>query len=278
MNNKWYLLIFVFLAAGIILINQGALASNSNVNLENLKEELALEENAEIVGTAAADLTGDGTEDKLILLGNKLENSDSPFRDKLKVIVKPEGTGRYLSATYNGFCGYEPEVLLKDFTGDEIAEVMVAANSGGSGGVYYHLIATFKGGQGEVIFAQDDNHGLQVTGKFLSDFKAKLNFGELEEEVILNLGAKKQEYVKQKVYNEAGDLIKKDLVRPYSYPFSKLEPVHYNRDGKYELRGIQKIVGTCGADTISEVTSIWAYEASEWHVKVAQYSTFLKLN
>lgn len=79
------------------------------MNLENLKEELALEENAEIVETTAADLTGDGTKDKVILLGN------------------------------------EPEVLLKDFTGDEIAEVMVAANSGGSGGVYYHLIATFKG-------------------------------------------------------------------------------------------------------------------------------------
>ena len=70
-------------------------------------------------------------------------------------------------------------------------------------------------------------------------------------------------------------MIQIDLVRPHSYPFSNLEVIDYNQDGKYELRGIQKIIGAYGADTISEVESVWSYEEG-WNILEVNYTTYLK--
>lgn len=54
-----------------------------------------------------------------------------------------------------------------------------------------------------------------------------------------------------------------------------ISPIDYNGDGTYEICGYQRIIGSCNADTISEVESLWKYENGKWKISTLQYSTFL---
>ncbi|ADL11968.1 hypothetical protein [Acetohalobium arabaticum] len=269
-NIKKLMLLSLLILVVTLGFTETILSTNLNIDKEALASQLELKENIEIITMQEIEVTGDGISDKVILLGSKVGPGESPFRDNLMVVVEDGENQRYLTATYDNFAGYNPELLTRDFTGDQVDDVMITANSGGSGGIYHHLIATFKDGEAEVIFAEDNNRGIEVTGQFIPDFKARLNFVGLDKEVILDISANKDEYIKQRIYNREGALVTKRLIRPYSYPFSRLEAVDYNNDGQYELRGLQKIVGTCGADKISEVDSIWSYKNQQWTLKAVE--------
>lgn len=243
---------------------------STNLDIDTLAFQLELKENTEIITAQKTDVTGDGISDKFILLGSKVGPGKSPFRDNLIIVVEDGENQSYLTATYDGFVGYNPELLTRDFTGDQVDDVMVTANSGGNGGIYHHLIAPFKDGKAEVIFDEDNNRGVEVTGQFIPDFKARLNFVDLDKEVIFDSSVNKDEYIKQRIYNQEGALVTERLIRPYSYPFGRLEAVDYNNDSQYGLRGLQKIVGTYGADKISEVESIWIYKNQQWVLKTVE--------
>ncbi|GAB6137952.1 hypothetical protein [Halanaerobaculum tunisiense] len=234
---------------------------------KELLTQLDLKKNIEIIESKIVDVTGDGIKDKVALVGSKVGKNKSPFRDNLTIIVRDGKSQEYTKATYQNFVGYEPKLLVKEFSGDKVNDVMVTANSGGSGGIYYHLIATFKNAKAKVVFDEDNNRGVKVTGQFIPNFRARLKFVDFKKEVILDISENKDDYINQKVYNQKGVLVQRKLIRPYSYPFNELEPVDYDNDGKYELKGIQRIVGTCNADTIARIESIWSYNNQQWSLE-----------
>ncbi|TDX46769.1 hypothetical protein [Orenia marismortui] len=251
--------------------------SNNQLNIDKkaLLTQLNLGEQTEIIESKAVDVTGDGNKDNVILLGAKSDDSKSSFRDNLLIIVQESKSKKYLKATYNNFSGYEPKLTIKELTGDKVADVMVSANSGGSIGIYHHLIASFKAGKAKVIFDANNNQGVKVSGQFIPNFKAKLNFIDLQKESLLDISINKENYIKQKIYDKKGNLIKRILIRPYANPFSKLETVDYDHDGQYELKGIQQIVGSSNSDEISKIESIWSYHNNKWILKEVSYDTFL---
>ena len=56
---------------------------------------------------------------------------------------------------------------------------------------------------------------------------------------------------------------------------SLLGLVDSDGDEVYELRGHQRIVGCCNADTVSRVESVWKFDGTAWNIIQAEYSTFL---
>ena len=266
------LLIISLILVGVFLdYNRNIDVASSHSSLIN---ELNLEENIEIIESEKKDVTGDQVEDKILLTGIRADKN-SVFFDHLTVVVRDGKKDEYLKATYKNFSGYEPKLMLKDFSGDQIADVMVKSRTGGSGGIVDHLIATFSEGESKVIFDSQDNKGIEVTGQFLPNFKAKLEFKNHNKQVTLDLSFNREKYIKNKIYNQQGLMIKRKLIRPYSYPFGKLEVIDYNRDGTYELKGYQKVVGAYGADKISELKTIWRYEEEDWQLEELQYSNYL---
>lgn len=239
-------------------------------------EELAMGDKAYVIDYKTADVTGDNIKDEVVLVGEKPFSENDIFADNLTVIVKDGKKNEYVKATYEGLCGYEGELFVGDFTGDKVNDVMVTANTGGSGGIYNHMVATFKDNEPAVIFSEKDNNGVKFTGKYLEDFKAEIIAEDLNKTIIMDLSAHKDNYIEMGIYNDEGKLLTE--VEPWSNPFSKLEAVDFNLDGTFELSGVQRIVGTCNADPISFVDSIWSFDNSKWNIKELKYTTYLVKN
>ena len=279
----------IFLVLVILIIIGGFLFVNSdleNINNEIGKEETVseeiklsefnLKEDFEIIDLKSAYISEDNYKDQLLLVGKNPHEENSIYWEEIMVIIKNENNDILIKKKLENFSGYEPELILKDFTGNNKKDIFLKAASGGSGGIYFHRVITFKENDLQIIFDENNNNGINVVGYFADNFKANLKFKNLNKKVVLDISANKNEYINQDIYNEDGEMIEIDLVRPYSYPFSSLKAIDYNQDGKYELIGIQRIVGAYGADTISEVESVWSYEEEKWNIFNVNYTTFLK--
>lgn len=235
--------------------------------------ELNLGDKAYVIDYKEIDVTGDQVKDNILLVGHKEFSPKDIFADSLTIVVQDGKTKKYSKATDENFCGYEGKLFIGDFSGDQVKDVMVSAATGGSGGIVNHLIATFKNHTPALLFSEKDNMGIESEGKFVDGFKAELTSKNFNQKIIIDLNVNKDNYIQQGIYDSSEKLLK--AVEPFNYPFSLLEPIDYNRDGIYELKGSQRIVGTCNADTISFVNSILKFENNKWTITQSQYSTFL---
>ncbi|QXM05616.1 VCBS repeat-containing protein [Crassaminicella indica] len=265
----------VLLLTGVLAL--GAMGG-ANVNAQNDEFKIGdkftkMCDKAYVVDYKLEDVTGDNIKDNVILVGTKTVSDI--FCDTLTVVVQDGKTKEYSKATYKDFRGYQDKEMLfiGDFTGDKVKDVMVSASTGGSGGIVDHMIATFKDNKPSVIFTDKENAGIDINGKYIDGYKAEIEFKDLNKKVLLDVSASKDMYIEQGIYDKEGKLLQK--VEPWIYPFSQLEPIDYNRDGTFELKGYQRIVGTSNADTISHVESILKFENDKWNTKGAQYSTYL---
>lgn len=240
--------------------------------LRSAKEQLQLADNVYVIDQATEDVTGDAIADTILLVGTKMNPSDI-FSSNLDIIVQDGKTKKFLKADIKDFGGYEAQLFVGDFTGDKVSDVMIAAPTGGSGGIVGHRIVTFAGNTPTVIFSDEENLGVKFTGKFIDGFQAELLNENTNRKIVIDISANKNTYLSSNIYNADGKLLQQQ--KPGSNPFGKLEPVDYDGDGVYELRGCQRIVGAFNADTISRVQSVWKYENNQWTAKEIEVSSFL---
>jgi len=94
-----------------------------------------------------------------------------------------------------------------------VYDVIVAAPTGGSGGIIDYRILDFSEKEPREIFGINENKGVQVTGYFLPDYQVKLVFPTLDKEMVLALPADKDLYEHLNVYTADGNL-KNSGLRP----------------------------------------------------------------
>lgn len=272
MKRTLYLIILFFLILTIISpVNE---ADDINyISKQELIESLDLNSDIKIIEKNFIDITGDQIKEQIFLIGQKPAGPNSLFYAPIEVIVYNIYKKEFYTATYESFGGYEPEISFYDFNGDKIKDIFVRANSGGSGGIYHHLIASYIDQKLKIIFDQDNNKGLRIDGKYEDDFKASFIIRELEQRFKLDLTFNKDRYIREGIYREDGTLLRE--VKPYTYPYGKLTPVNYDFDETFELKGYQQITGAYGADSIGHLETLLKYENS-WQVKQIEISTFLK--
>lgn len=272
-KNASALLLTGILASGVL---QFANAQNSldsfKIGEKFIVNELKIGDKAYIIDYKFEDVTGDKIKDNIILVGNK-ENKDDIYADTLTVVVQDESNKKYSKSTYKDFGGYGGKLFIGDFSKDKINDVMVSADTGGSGGVISHLIATFKDNKPFIIFGEKENTGIEIDGKYIDNFKAEINFKNINKKVNLDLDFNRESYIENEIYNVNGKLLGE--INPWIDPFSLLEAVDYDGDNVFELEGNQHMSGICHADGISQVKSVWKYENSKWSLKRLQYSTDL---
>lgn len=279
MKKEWLKSTTTLLLAGILTVSAfSAVNAQEDCNRFKVGEkvsisQLQMADNAYVIDYKSADVTGDKVNDHVVLAGNKLYSRDDIFADNLTVVVQDGKSKKYSKATYENFCGYDGNLFIGDFTGDKVNDVMVSAATGGSGGIVSHLIATFNNNEPTVIFNEENNNGINITGKYLDGFKAELNVENINKDITLDLSANKDSYVEYQTYDTNGTLL--EGISPWIDPFSLLEAVDYNGDGVYELRGYQSVSGTCHADRITCFESLWQYDNNSWNIEQLEYSTYL---
>jgi hypothetical protein len=248
-----------------------------------------LPEDTIIIDVQQADVTGDSANDTVLLVGQPLKDNPS-FYNVVTVVVRDGKTGTFSALPPNRIRdylrGYEPKLFLGDMTGDRLKDVMVSVATGGSGGTSNYLVAAWKSNKPDVIFAEKENQGLRIKGKFLNGFKAELHSETLNKTFIVDLSGYKKQLVEGKIYDANGTYIYRTTDRGrnsqyeiFSDPFSALTPVDPDNDGVYALIGEQNVWGPIHVFTLTTVTSTWMYQNGKWNIPDAQYTlTYSILN
>ncbi|QDR81514.1 hypothetical protein [Sporomusa termitida] len=279
MDNKHYLAAVLLLS--ILVMPVGALAGqnktgytpnpgcNRNDGLLGSTREAAaafaidwqLPAGFKVLDIQAEDITGDGMPDRVYLIGQKPATA-SGYADSFKLIVENGAAKTRTETDLASMGGYEARLFLGDFTGDHVADVLVTAATGGSGGWYDNRVVTFIS-KDTVIFNQQDNSKIFVSGQFKDGYKIELyNEAGAGSAVTLDVGERKADYVRLGLYDHKGTL--KQQTRAMVTPFGRLEPVDVNNDGIYELKGLQRITGAYNADGLATVEIVLAYTGQEW--------------
>lgn len=226
-----------------------------------------------IIDAQTGDVSGDGQADTVYLIG-RYERPGANFAGHLQLVVYNPTSQTYQSQDLDDLGGYQPKLFLGDFTGDKCSDIWVQAPTGGSGGIVENRIVTWSRHQPQLVFGKNDNAGIQLTGKFIDDFKLELKNPASHTTLTLDLSNKKQQYVREGLYTENGKLQKN--TKAMLYPLY-LEAIDRNHDGTYELRGTQRLSGAYGADGLGHIYSLWHYKAQKWQPEQVEAAVYFPL-
>ncbi len=251
---------------------------------QKLLEQLNLPKDYYAQAVRTIDMNLDGTMDKVILFGQK-EKPDDWYVTNLNIAVIDGKTKAVRKSLLKEFGGYEPVIeAIGDFTADQKPEVFISAGTGGSGGYSSYAILDMSANEPQNIFDESISEGLKISGHYEDGFKANIRLENSGESFTVDLSKKKQNYMEDKVYDASGKFIgnlpdKDGSVYDYTisgYPFSSLEAVDWDGDGKLELMGSQRLIGVNNVERLSNVDSVLTYDDKKWTMMEASYRTYLK--
>ncbi|MFP3387437.1 hypothetical protein [Brevibacillus sp. SIMBA_040] len=284
MTKKWMKPATFLLLAGVVGVTGLTLANTKVAHADSEKgklfaaaEQLKLDKNTYVIDQKTADVNGDKVEDTVYLVGVK-EKADDIYSSNMNLVVQDGKTKAYNKTDMKDLGGYEGELTLLDFTGDHVADAFVKTATGGTGGIYNHVVATFTDNKPAVIFGEKENEGINYEGSFVNGFKVEGKSTQLDKPLTIDVSANQDVYVAAKLYDKAGKVLLTDAdTSVMTYPFSALTPIDMDGNGTYELVGEQRIVGINNTDTVSRINSVWGYQADgKWNPWEVEYSTFVK--
>lgn len=231
----------------------------------------------EVLTTAIGDIDGDGSNEEILLMGNRF-TANSNYDTDLYVIVRDE-RGKlkyYYRPTLGG--GYNCSLQLADVNGDGAEDILIAAPTGGSGGIVDYRIIAFTNQEPREIFQAVDNEGVGVNATYLPDYKVALVFPKQAKEVLMNITTDKTLYEHLGVYNGIGELLQA-YRKPYVQNISDLAAFDIDGDQVAELITTQKIVGITSSDILGYVRAVYKYNIANWEERdIVLQSKILTMN
>lgn len=229
----------------------------------------------EEISRLMADVDGDGKEELVMLMGNKIADS-THYKSDLYVVAKDPTTGKVKGFVRpQNLGGYDAYMTVCDVTGDDNCNIIVAAPTGGSGGIVDYRILDFGGATPREIFGTNENKGVSVTGSFLPDFKVRIVIPSINKEFSMDLPGDHASYIRLNVYEEDGSL-KDSGLRPYTQDLVNLIALDVNGDGRDELITTQRVVGVLNSDVLGHVRTKWEYRAGSWQSSKVDFQTTLE--
>lgn len=213
-----------------------------------------------IVSHAHGDINGDGIPDNIYLTG--LKTPSSPFIQNITLIIQDGLSGIFTNIPLKENAGYNPNILLADFTEDGVDDILISIASGGSGGIMYYYIYSFIDNKANLLFdfdAYNKDFNYDVTYK--NNYKVEIVSKKNNEKYIIDISNKGYDYLNE-IYDKNGTL--KEPISGFVNPLSGLYPVDFNYDGKYELLAYQKIAGRYNADSLGYVLNTLSWENNKF--------------
>ncbi|MCI3195132.1 VCBS repeat-containing protein [Bacillus sp. HU-1818] len=231
-------------------------------NLQSVSSPSRVPYRSSIVAAKRGDINGDGVIDNVFLTANK--TPDSPFWKNVTLVIRDGRTNRDQQISFKNNAGYNPTLFLGDFTGNKADDILVAIDTGGSGGAVYAYVFSSINGQMRQIFNSDAfNEDFKYNVAYQNQYKAAVISYKLNETYILDLTYKGREYLTE-IYNKNGVL--KTPIEGWVNPLSGLYPVDFNRDGTYDLEAYQRIAGRYNADSLGFVQTVLKWNGRAFSV------------
>ena len=226
--------------------------------------------NDEIIVYSRGDLTGNGFLDTVYLTGEKTE--ESPFWQNITLNVLYQHENTFERIYLNQNVGYNPTIFLGDFTGDQVDDILVVIDTGGSGGTIYAFVFSFTHGNMQQVFdAEDFNAATKYEVCYENYYQVKVVSYYPNKQYLLDLTFKGKEYLSE-IYDEHGIL--KEHIEGWVDPVSGLYPIDFARDGTYELMAYQEIAGRYHADAIGYIQAVLKWNGQKFTVERQNVAIF----
>ncbi|MGL6106270.1 hypothetical protein [Romboutsia sp.] len=202
-----------------------------------------------IIDQKTSNITSQYSEDKVILLGEQ-PYEGSNYTQNMELILNIEN--RESISIKFPYDGYDMQLFLGDFNGNNKAEIMVRGSFGGSGGFEIAVIYKYENNQLIEIFSQSmfDKEN-NCRGSFKENYKVHIKCGD--KKYSIDISNRPKEYL-DLIYNSDGSVKPEVTVyidSPYAFYPVKQVYSHY-----YYLLIQQRIVGIVNADTLGVIETL----------------------
>ena len=267
MKNKLFWLILI-LAVFAIIFSLVKGPTNEKVDFKPLEIDVGDEftyidydNKMYVLNYMMKDVTGDGSNDMILVIGEK-ENVDDLMAHNMDLVIYEPNEERFYNLRLKNMEGTMPKLESYELTGDGVLDIILSANN--EEGSLNVRIATFENGELKEIMKAKDNKGILFTGQFADGFKGNIKNNKYNKEVVLDLSDRKENYVTSCFYDESGRLLKTGA-KITTTNFVSLEYVQL--DGCYGIQTVQRIVGFNNEDLLDEIITIWKFENGKWCAK-----------
>ncbi|GAA0712837.1 hypothetical protein GCM10008904_26460 [Paraclostridium ghonii] len=209
-----------------------------------------------MVDFANGNITGVNSKDDVTLIGISPYKGSSYVND-IEIVVKQEN-GKTTSIKFP-YSGYDMQLFLGDFTGDNKSDIIVRGGFGGSGGFEIGVIYKYENEKLIEIFNQNsfyENNKCQAAYK--DNYKLNINCGKSK--YTVNLASRPKEYL-DLIYTSDGKV--KPTYEPYVDAPSAILPTKQIYNNFYELIILQRVVGLVNSDTIASIQTLLSLENSK---------------
>ncbi|MCA0989332.1 hypothetical protein [Guptibacillus algicola] len=205
-----------------------------------------------LIDQQVGDVTGDGIPDVVSLTGTN-PFPDTPLVDQVVLTIKDGRDHNEVSFALPGSSGYNPTLYLGRFTSQNVKEILVRTDSGGSGGITYDFLYSYDQQNLRLLFDNESfTNAFTYTVKYLDYYQAEIRNETLNKTYIVSLLYKGEEYLSE-IYNSDGKL--KEPISGYVNAPGGVYPIDYQRDGIDELLVYQRVVGRYNADGLGVLST-----------------------
>lgn len=200
------------------------------------------------------DVNGDGYMDNVYLYGIKHDESGT-FADQITLVIQ-DGLSNQTSTI-------DPMIFLGDFSKDNIWDILVSIESGGSGNYGFFYIYSFNNNIPRLLFdfeKYNNDYTFNVNYKDL--YKVSVGSPSHDKLFTLDISYKGFDYLSQ-LYDENGKL--KQPVKGEVLAATALYPIVTNgKSMSFDLLVFQRIIGTSNSDTLGYVENLLTWNGTQF--------------
>ena len=156
------------------------------------------------------DVNGDGILDTVYLYGN-VDGPPGIFADNITLVIRDGWSNKSTTVHFKNNAGYNARLFLGDFNKDNIPDIMVSIDTGGSGGYGIFYIYSFRNNILNELFNFDKYNGEYTFQVNYDDFyKVRVESHSPNRLFIIDISTKGSDYLSQ--YYDANGILKNPLI------------------------------------------------------------------
>ncbi|MGO4345035.1 VCBS repeat-containing protein [Paenibacillus sp. MCAF9] len=209
------------------------------------------------------DVTGDGIPDQIYLFGHKPDGPSGIFADHITLVIQDGYSQQHTVVPLQNNAGYNAVLLLGDFDKNQIPDILISIDSGGSGGYGIFYIYSFAHHALHKLFDSDSyNQQYKFRVQYEDMYKVSVSSAQLDLLFIIDISSKGAAYLAT-YYNENGML--KQPLQGEVLAIAALNPIitAENR-ASFDLQALQRIIGPTNADTLGYVENLLTWNGNRF--------------
>ena len=218
--------------------------------------------NIALLDMKQGDVTGDGIIDSIYLYGRKNVETEI-FADHITLVIQ-DGRSNQTSAIHlQQNAGYNAKLFLGDFSKDNLFDILISIESGGSGGYGIFYIYSFRNNIPRLLFDFEKyNNSDTFKANYEDLYKVGVGSPTLDLLFTLDISYKGYDYLSQ-LYDKNGKL--KQPVNGEVLAAGALNPIVTNQKSmSYDLLVFRRIIGISNSDTLGYLENLLTWNGTQF--------------